>query len=174
MCRLSWNLGTSASGKPQGLFRPLMGLLCLYLLQMSMIKSPFSEAYYICNTADYYFGHCPLRWLFSNVAFRILNLLPSSESVSSLLGPLQRSELDRWMEASEEGREDNRSVAVKGACGFELFEVWSPRFELRLWHGHISTFLCVVLFCASSDLAMGRSLLQTILALHPRQPTPSA
>ena len=146
--------------------------LYLYLLQMSRIKSPFSEAYYICSAADYYFGHYPLRWLFSNVAFRILNLLPSSAIVSSQLGPLRKTELDHWMEASEEEHDDNRSVAAKGACCFGLFEVWGPRFELRSWHGHISTCLCVVLLCASSDLAMGESLIQRILALHPRQPTP--
>jgi len=31
MCRLSWNLGTSTSWNPQGLSRPVMGLLYLYL-----------------------------------------------------------------------------------------------------------------------------------------------
>jgi len=31
MCRLSWNLGTSPSWNPQGLCRPVMGLLYLYL-----------------------------------------------------------------------------------------------------------------------------------------------
>jgi len=31
MCRLSWNLGASASWNPQGLSRPVMGLLYLYL-----------------------------------------------------------------------------------------------------------------------------------------------
>jgi len=31
MCRLSRNLGASASWKPQGLSRPVMGLLYLYL-----------------------------------------------------------------------------------------------------------------------------------------------
>jgi len=30
MCRLSWNLGASTSWKPQGLSRPVMGLLYLY------------------------------------------------------------------------------------------------------------------------------------------------
>jgi len=30
MCRLSWNLGTSSSWNPQGLNRPVMGLLYLY------------------------------------------------------------------------------------------------------------------------------------------------
>jgi hypothetical protein len=30
MCRLSWNLGTSTSWNPQGLSRPVMGLLYLY------------------------------------------------------------------------------------------------------------------------------------------------
>ena len=31
MCRLSWNLGASASWNPQGLSRPVMGFLYLYL-----------------------------------------------------------------------------------------------------------------------------------------------
>ena len=31
MCRLAWNLGASASWNPQGLSRPVMGLLYLYL-----------------------------------------------------------------------------------------------------------------------------------------------
>jgi len=32
MCRLSWNLGASTSWNPQGLSRPVMGLLYLYIL----------------------------------------------------------------------------------------------------------------------------------------------
>jgi hypothetical protein len=31
MCRLSWNVGASTSWNPQGLFRPVTGLLYLYL-----------------------------------------------------------------------------------------------------------------------------------------------
>jgi len=31
MCRLSWNLGASTSWNPQGLSRPVMGLLCFYV-----------------------------------------------------------------------------------------------------------------------------------------------
>jgi len=31
MCRSSWNLGASTSWNPQGLSRPVMGLLYLYL-----------------------------------------------------------------------------------------------------------------------------------------------
>jgi len=30
MCRMSWNLGTSSSWNPQGLSRPVMGLLYLF------------------------------------------------------------------------------------------------------------------------------------------------
>jgi hypothetical protein len=37
MCRLSWNLGTSTSWNPQGLSRPLMELLYLYLLVCSRL-----------------------------------------------------------------------------------------------------------------------------------------
>jgi len=36
MCRLSWNLGASLSWKPQGLSRPLVGLLYLYLYIIGM------------------------------------------------------------------------------------------------------------------------------------------
>ena len=35
MCRLSWNLGASASWKPQGLSRPVMGMLYLYPASLS-------------------------------------------------------------------------------------------------------------------------------------------
>jgi len=31
MCRMSWNVGASPSWNPQGLSRPVMGLLYLYL-----------------------------------------------------------------------------------------------------------------------------------------------
>ena len=37
MCRLSWNLGTSTSWNPLGLFRPVMGLLYL-LLQLMYVS----------------------------------------------------------------------------------------------------------------------------------------
>ena len=37
MCRLSWNLGASTSWNPQGLSRPVMGLLYLYMnIQLKM------------------------------------------------------------------------------------------------------------------------------------------
>ena len=37
MCRLFWNLGASTSWNPQGLSRPVMELLYLYLLHTSVI-----------------------------------------------------------------------------------------------------------------------------------------
>jgi hypothetical protein len=37
MCQLSWNLGFSASWNPQGLSRPIMGLLYLYLYYLHNI-----------------------------------------------------------------------------------------------------------------------------------------
>ena len=37
MCRLSWNLGTSASWNPLGLSRPVMGLLYLYLYLITIL-----------------------------------------------------------------------------------------------------------------------------------------
>jgi hypothetical protein len=43
MCRLSWNLGASTSWNPQGLSRPVMGLLYLYLYVM--IKSSLHRLY---------------------------------------------------------------------------------------------------------------------------------
>ena len=39
VCRLSWNLGTSPSWNPQGLFRPIMGLLYLYMFWAAMCPS---------------------------------------------------------------------------------------------------------------------------------------
>jgi hypothetical protein len=42
MCRLSWNLGASTSWKPQGLSRPVMGLLYLFFLLLRP-KVPSSE-----------------------------------------------------------------------------------------------------------------------------------
>jgi hypothetical protein len=43
MCRVSWNLGASASWNPQGLFRCVMGLLYLYLtyyrLRVRVVKT---------------------------------------------------------------------------------------------------------------------------------------
>jgi len=41
MCRLSWNLGASASWKAQGLSRPVMGLLYLYLYLIFQWKCNF-------------------------------------------------------------------------------------------------------------------------------------
>ena len=41
MCRLSWNLGASTSWNPQGLSRPVTGLLYLYLLCGTCLMSPF-------------------------------------------------------------------------------------------------------------------------------------
>jgi len=40
MCRLSWNLGASNSWNPQGLSRPVMGLLYLYLYLFYLHKAP--------------------------------------------------------------------------------------------------------------------------------------
>jgi len=42
MCRLPWNLGASTSWKPQGLSRPVMGLLYLYLLMEQVKFKTFS------------------------------------------------------------------------------------------------------------------------------------
>jgi len=36
VCRLSWNLGASTSWNPQGLPRPVMGLIYLYLLEFNI------------------------------------------------------------------------------------------------------------------------------------------
>ena len=50
MCRLSWNLGASTSWNPQGLSRPVMGLLYLYR--------------YLClNTVSYIFELCNINFL---------------------------------------------------------------------------------------------------------------
>ena len=44
MCRMSWNLGASTSWNPQGLSRPVMGLLylfyhCLYIIVLIALKT---------------------------------------------------------------------------------------------------------------------------------------
>ena len=62
MCRLSWNLGASTSWNPQGLFRPVMGLLYLYLYFRSGLVFPrmpllvsillFSQEPFFCNSAS--------------------------------------------------------------------------------------------------------------------------
>ena len=49
MCRLSWNLAASTSWKPQGLSRPVMGLLYLY--------NAYGEA--IICLSSICFRHCP-------------------------------------------------------------------------------------------------------------------
>ena len=41
MCRLSWNLGASTSWNPQGLSRPVMGLLYLLPLPFKTLHSQF-------------------------------------------------------------------------------------------------------------------------------------
>ena len=46
MCRLSWNLGTSTSWNPLGLFRPVRGLLYLYLTFSSFTKHLKFAAYF--------------------------------------------------------------------------------------------------------------------------------
>jgi hypothetical protein len=40
MCRLFWNLGSSPSWNPQGLARPIMGLLYLYFYFIGLSNSP--------------------------------------------------------------------------------------------------------------------------------------
>jgi hypothetical protein len=55
MCRLSWNLGASTSWNPQGVSRPVMGLL--YLLHLNYIwfsgdkSSPIFNLSLVCNWA---------------------------------------------------------------------------------------------------------------------------
>ena len=43
MCRLSWNLGASTSWNPQGLCRPVMGLLCLFYLYSLFLSAVFND-----------------------------------------------------------------------------------------------------------------------------------
>ena len=48
MYRLSLNLGASASWNPQGLSRPVMGLLYLYLLTVCFVLTyPLADVYFI-------------------------------------------------------------------------------------------------------------------------------
>ena len=45
MCRLSWNLGASASWNPQGLSRPVMGLLYLFHHCVCYLHKPGSKSH---------------------------------------------------------------------------------------------------------------------------------
>jgi hypothetical protein len=79
MCRLSWNLGVSSSWNPQGLPRPVMGLL--YLLQIPDMM--------ICNTRLFFTGkvrYVGIVYVVFNVQqiyiFRILLYILKSTIVS--------------------------------------------------------------------------------------------
>ena len=54
MCRLSWNLGASASWNPQGLSRTVMGLLYLF----TVLCTAQIEALFIMNLSKFF--HCSL------------------------------------------------------------------------------------------------------------------
>jgi len=53
MCRLSWNLGASTSWNPQGLSRPVMGLL--YFLPLTTVFSMYPTAVTPTNRTTLYF-----------------------------------------------------------------------------------------------------------------------
>ena len=60
MCRLSWNLGTSASWNPLGLFRPVMGLLLYYYYYLLSYMFTFPRDVFvntvICSFCKYLSG----------------------------------------------------------------------------------------------------------------------
>ena len=63
MCRLSWNLGASTSWNPQGLFRPVTGLLCLLHLFFFNCKNISCQACDLFFTAVIKFVlRCCVSW----------------------------------------------------------------------------------------------------------------
>ena len=79
MCRLSWNLGASTSWNPQGLSRPVMGLLYLLPLTSAGIKNDWSPSY----TIPYAFMACVRKSLLFLLLFS--NLLYSRFSFSEAI-----------------------------------------------------------------------------------------
>jgi len=73
MCRFSCNLGASTSWNPQGLSRPVMGLLYLYLSIIKfVVLCLFSLVYTyamsnFCTLSD----HCLYCWLLQNVVLSV-------------------------------------------------------------------------------------------------------
>jgi hypothetical protein len=59
MCRLSWNLGASNSWNPQGLSRPVMGLLYLYLY-LSRQNAFYKRQLVQCHSCCLLLQFCPL------------------------------------------------------------------------------------------------------------------
>ena len=55
MCRLSWNLGTSTSWNPQGLFRPLLGLVYLFT-ERSIERSV------LASSREFFLQYLSSRW----------------------------------------------------------------------------------------------------------------
>jgi len=98
MCRLSWNLGASTSWNPQGLSRPVMGLLYLFLLltltstttATTTNSSGSSSKQVVCiNTSRCIFS-CPLYvcyWTFHNRSYcsSVVRWLLSSTCTSQCL-----------------------------------------------------------------------------------------
>jgi len=65
MCRLSWNLGASTSWNPQGLSRPVMGLLYFYLyLKISFVISILNLGYLSSGQSVSTPQGCEDPWLF--------------------------------------------------------------------------------------------------------------
>jgi len=56
MCRVSWNLGTSTTWNPQGLSRPVMGLLYLYLRKWSNTTLPIQTPHITSSNLRIHFS----------------------------------------------------------------------------------------------------------------------
>ena len=85
MCRLSWNLGTSTSWNPQGLSRPVMGLLYLYILTSNV---------YIFITEDWYLN-INIRHLTKIVIYCLHNEMFNRLNRIRWFGHVQRTEETR-------------------------------------------------------------------------------
>ena len=78
MCRLSWNLGTSTSWNPLGLFRPVMGLIYLFIhAEWSRVLFPSVLPAEKANNMDIY----PSSW---HTGRRNWNISPSHSNLDGV------------------------------------------------------------------------------------------
>jgi len=85
MCRLSWNLGASTSWNPQGLSRPVVGLLYLYLYLSLITTWPMKYLSSRVKSIEWQYFHSHIK---SNFTLNPLNAeLNPTCHLLALLGP---------------------------------------------------------------------------------------
>jgi len=80
MCRLSWNLGASASWNPQGQSRPVMGLLYLFTVHVTKLDTVhFSRLQTYFQSNEHL--DCPKEPLTTSLHFTIFSTYPINPSL---------------------------------------------------------------------------------------------